>query len=373
MAPVKKSLETTRIVGAALALALGQSGEPPEWVRLIPPGTFQTNDGRGPFHNMAPDKAIANTLAWLGGREAPAYYDHLSEYVEKTGQPAIAAGWIKDWRVAQDGAIEAKVDWTKLADQRIRDKEYRYLSPVFATDKKTAQVVQLFGFALTNQPAINDLPALAAAQEHNPPKETDVSKLIAQALGLPETATEAELVAAATNLRQNQERVVTAAGLKAFENADTVIAALRDKPDAAKWIAASEHARVTGELSTLTAAHAELKKKLAGDDAEAVFAAALKAGQVTPGAKDYWITTCAAAGSADPLKEFLKVAPKGSAVPLDESGARRAAGDTATVVTAAQLNAQELEHCTKFGLKPESYARELTKTLAAGGIRPLAA
>jgi len=67
------------IVGSAQPLALGQDGAPPEWVRLLPSGTYRLNDGRGPYHNSAPDQVIANTRAYLAGREANADYDHAME------------------------------------------------------------------------------------------------------------------------------------------------------------------------------------------------------------------------------------------------------------------------------------------------------
>ena len=359
------------VIGAMQPLTLGASSAPPEWVTLIPAGTFSTNDGRGPFHNPDPDQVIARTRARLGGREAPADYDHLSEYVEQTGQPAKAAGWIKDWRVV-DGAIQARVEWTAAATAAISAKEYRYVSPVFSTDDKDPKgnVVSIRGFALVNRPA-RDLPAIAAAHRQTEESTVSLHKIIAQALGLAETVSEAELVAAVTTTKKNFDGVVTASGLTAGVSAETIVVALRDKPDAAKWIAASEHQATTAALATITAERDTLLTKAAGLDTETVIAAALKEGKLVPAQKAYWTQICAAAKSSDPLVEYLKTAPV--VVELGtETGTKKppaAAHQEGTVVTAAELNAAEKAHCKKFGLSHEGYANSVTQL----GYRPLAA
>jgi phage I-like protein len=347
------------IVGASTEIALGQDNSPPEWVQLIPPGSFSLNDGRGTFHNPLPDQVIAATQAWLGGRETCCDYDHASEYTTKTGQKAVAAGWIKDWRV-RNGAVEARMEWTKTAATHITDKDYRYISPVFDADKKTNRVIRVQRFALTNSPSINDLPAIAAHQTKT--TETDLDKflpLIAQALGLAGDATETAVIAAASSMKGRLDTVVSAAVLKADATADTIIASLREKPDAAKWIAASEYQRVTGELSTVKAAQADMTKKLATDETETVLAAAIKEGKVTPGGKDYWTSVCAAAGSADPLKNFLKTAPF-----VVKPGKEAETADP-NLITASTLSEEQKLYCAQHNIDTEKFAANL-KTIVAG-------
>lgn len=360
-----------QVAGSALAIELDQDGTPRKWVRLVPPGTFSTNDGRGPFHNTDPHAVIAASKQWLNGLEAPGDYNHATEYKETTGAAAPASGWVKDWRVV-DGAVEGLVEWTANAATAIAAKEFKYVSPVFDALKSNGQVFRIKRFALTNTPAIDELPAIAASRTNNQEHDLKLNELIAQALGLPATSTDADLVAAVTNTKRNYDGVIASAGVAATADVTTVVAALREKPDTSKWIAASEYQRVTGELTTVTAARDELQKKLAGDEVETVFAAALKEGKVYPGQKKYWTETCAAAGSADPLKKYLETAVKGPVVPGQEEVNRRPA-DSLQEITASQLNAAEIAHCRKYDMKPESYARELTRTIAAGGTRPLAA
>lgn len=347
------------IVGAAMEISLGQDNTPPEWVRLIPAGTFTLNDGRGTFHNPTPDQVITATKAWLGGREASGDFDHATEYVEKTGGKAVAAAWIKDWRI-QAGAIDARVEWTKTATAHLADKDYRYLSPVFDASRDGNRVLRVRRFALTNNPAINELPAIAASQSQT--MENDLDKfltLIASALGLSSELTEASVIAAAASMRSRLDTVVSAAALKADATAETIVASLRDKPDAAKWIAASEHQRVTAELVTVAAARDELQKKRSTDEVETVLAAAIKEGKVTPGGKAYWTEACASAGSAAPLKKYLE-----TAVVVVTPG-KEAENPDPSLITAATLSAEQKLYCSQHSIDPKKFAENL-KTIVAG-------
>ena len=67
---------------------------------------------------------------------------------------APAAGWIKDIVLRSDG-IYGAVDWTERATEYLKNKEYRYLSPVVLTQGKERRVVALHSAALTNTPAID--------------------------------------------------------------------------------------------------------------------------------------------------------------------------------------------------------------------------
>lgn len=347
------------IFGSALPLELGQDKGPPEWVRLIPPGTFSLNDGRGPFRNADPDQAIAASKAMLAGRDAPGDYDHATEYTAN-GAQAIAAGWVKDWRV-RDGAIEGRVQWTTLAAQRIRDLEYRYLSPVFHADDQ-GNVIRVLRFALTNNPAIDQLPAIAAAQRQEKEKnDVTLSKLLAQALGLPETTTDAELLGVVGAMKQTNAAIVAAAGAVSGASHETIVAALRDKPDPAKWIAAAEHQKLTTNLQTITAERDGLLKKATTTETETVIADAIKAGKIVPAQKDYWTKVCADAGTADPLKKYLETAPV--VVKPGEEPRKPGSPDT---ITAATLSDEQKRYCAEHKIDPEAFVVELRKVVASG-------
>jgi phage I-like protein len=131
-------------------------GEPPEWVHLLPSGTFTTNDGRGPFHL----RDAETLLRAAGGRDLVLDFEHQTDNAPRNGQPAPAAGWIKELAARADG-IWGRVEWTERAAGMIRDKEYRFLSPVFQFSRATKAVTRLLRAALTNNPALEDLTALA--------------------------------------------------------------------------------------------------------------------------------------------------------------------------------------------------------------------
>ena len=99
----------------------------------------------------------------LGG-DLPIDYEHQADRSRDNGQPAPAAGWIK--RVyAEAGAVAADVEWNERARRFIAEREYRFISPVFAFDKATRDVKRIHGAALTNDPALAALAdrALASA------------------------------------------------------------------------------------------------------------------------------------------------------------------------------------------------------------------
>lgn len=69
------------------------------------------------------------------------------------------------------------------AAKQISEREWRFVSPEFYTDKKTGEITKLAAVALVNRPAFK-MTALARANS-KPHGETNMFKVIAKALGLP--------------------------------------------------------------------------------------------------------------------------------------------------------------------------------------------
>jgi phage I-like protein len=88
-------------------------------------------------------------------------YDHSSDLAAPEGRPAPAAGWLKQFKV-EHGAIFARIEWTADAAEAVKAKKYRYVSPVFEHNKE-GKVERILRAALTNNPALINLPAIAAA------------------------------------------------------------------------------------------------------------------------------------------------------------------------------------------------------------------
>jgi phage I-like protein len=137
------------------------SDEAPEWIELIPAGKFSAVDGRGPFLNEDPEGVVAASIAKMPQVGLVVDYDHSTDLAAPEGRPAPAAGWLKQFKV-EDGAVFARIEWTREAAETLKEKKYRYVSPVFEHDK-AGHVERILRAALTNNPALTELPAIAAA------------------------------------------------------------------------------------------------------------------------------------------------------------------------------------------------------------------
>jgi phage I-like protein len=154
---------TAGVLVSSCAVAIPSSDEPPEWIELIPAGTFSAVDGRGPFENPDPGQVIAASIAKMPQVGLVLDYDHATDLAAPEGRPAPAAGWLKEFKV-DNGAIFARIEWTRDAAEAVKDKKYRYVSPVFEHSKE-GKVERILRAALTNNPALINLPALAQSED----------------------------------------------------------------------------------------------------------------------------------------------------------------------------------------------------------------
>lgn len=293
---------------AALSVDLSAGGAtPPKAFRLLPYGRFKSADGSGRPQGIPEgwlldrDAAVAIAAAFNGRNDARVIdYEHQTLHAETNGKPAPAAGWIGKLEARPDGLWALDIEWTAQAARMIAEKQYRYISPVFAYDKRSGHVTAVLHAALTNFAALDGLTdlaamsALAAKLSHvvQPEEEMPMKALLA-ALGLPETATEAEALAA----------------LAALKTAHTgELAALKaQSPDPAKYVEIATLTAVRGELATATAALAALKAEKHEAEVDKVVRAALSAGKLTP-AMEGWAKNLGKADLAA-LNAFVETAP----------------------------------------------------------------
>jgi phage I-like protein len=149
------------VLASTCAIAIN-TDDAPEWIELIPAGKFSAVDGRGPFENDDPDSIVAASIAKMPQVGLVLDYDHSTDLAAPEGRPAPAAGWLKQFKVER-GAIFARIEWTADAAEAVKEKKYRYVSPVFE-HSEDGKVERILRAALTNNPALIDLPALAAAR-----------------------------------------------------------------------------------------------------------------------------------------------------------------------------------------------------------------
>lgn len=138
-------------------MALAADGKLPEWIRILPLGKVELSDGREPFRVdlTAVDGIIQGFMG--GGVDLVIDYEHQS----LVGERAPAAGWIKELQGRPDG-LWGRVEWTQQAGEYLKNKEYRYFSPVLRLDPKTRRPMKLMHLGLTNTPAIRHLDPLVA-------------------------------------------------------------------------------------------------------------------------------------------------------------------------------------------------------------------
>ena len=288
-------------IALSIALALGPNGEPPEWCPVIPAGTFIGRDGRGPWHTdtaaVLADFAANQAL----GIEPVVDYDHLSMVCLQTGQKAEAAGWIKQLEI-RNGETWARIEWNADAAQRITDKKWRYLSPVFDFDA-SLRVVRLVAVGLTNQPNLI-LRALNSQQENR----MDPIDQLLQELGI----SIGDAMDAASKLSAALNAIKT---LKDISNStQTAMNSLRQVTGAAAdadlkavtssimsgFVPKAEYERVANSLQQLQAG-------TAAAEVDKVLDEAIAAGKIAPASRNYFQAMC----STDPkaFQDFVKSAP----------------------------------------------------------------
>lgn len=158
-------------VACSLTLESSDSSTPVTTVQLLPDALFKATDGRP--YDVPSGQWLMNKAAWQSIQAAAKAqvndfhfdYEHQTLNTEKNGQPAPAAGWFKGASlryVPGQGLFADEVDWTAKASAHIAAKEYRYISSVFAYSLVTGQVLELLHVALTNQPALDGMRAIAA-------------------------------------------------------------------------------------------------------------------------------------------------------------------------------------------------------------------
>lgn len=171
-----------------MVLAGGDLGECPDKIKILPVGRISSEKG-----DFVVDKESYNAMKAEMQRRG---IDIVIDYEHQTLQDvqAPASGWVKELIYTPE-AIIAKVEWTQKAQEYLKNKEYRYLSPVVLTRKEDNKAVALHSLALTNTPAINGMFAIVnsanieTTENDTGGKGMDLQKL-KELLGLPADAAE---------------------------------------------------------------------------------------------------------------------------------------------------------------------------------------
>lgn len=207
-------MKKTLLAAAACSFDLSASSN---HLVLIPEGIFRANDGRpfdAPHWQLTPERGH-QIVAALNQRAIDMVidYEHATLKAQESGEPAPAAGWLKSsffTYVDGVGLCSTQFEWLDRAQGFIESGEYKYLSPVFLYNKQ-GEVLALLNVALTNTPALDQLPEAklaAAAQDYftqnSTQQDSEMEELLEQLrwmLNLPLSATPEEIMAELSKLQ----------------------------------------------------------------------------------------------------------------------------------------------------------------------------
>lgn len=363
--------------GVALAVGVPAEAMPQGMnAQLFPDGPFAARDGRpaitsdGALTAWRMDAEIAAALvAKVAARETPlpVDYEHQLILAKQNGKPAPASGWISAVSYVPGRGLFAAVSWTAKAREHISADEYRYISPVFRFDQATGAVLEILSVALTNNPALDGMDAVALAalfpSTTTATTEDHMDELLERLrwlLNLPITATAEEIVAQLDKLKAQLTGGDAAAAsvdlLALLKGKDENIASLTsqvDKPDPARFAPVAA-------LASLQQANAELKAQVAqlttagqASKVDALIQAALADGRLTAGLEP-WARELGAKDEAALSAYLTAAAPVAALGSMQSSGlpgGQPPAGGSAT----AALSAEEIYVAGQLGMTHEEF------------------
>lgn len=344
---------------AMLANPNAANGAAPDWVHLLPSGQMVTQDGRGPYSLENAEAVLQASLKDAGGRMV-VDENHATDTASKNGHAARAAGWIVELQSRSDG-VWGRVEWTKFGQELMADKSYRGVSPVIMHDAKN-RIGRILRASLTNAPNLKGLVSLHM--------ETDMDflKSLAAELGLPEDASEADVMAAVKAaleggkaddskvaidepaLQAAMQSVATHLGVAKDAKPAAIIAAIDGlktaTSDPAKFVPVAD-------FKALQSEHTALATGLAKDRAETAVDAAIKAGKVgVKPLRDHYIA------------RHMAGADSAKAVELELAGLPALSGNGMVAPQSAKpgeaaLDQSQNQVMAMMGLDPKKYAEAL--------------
>lgn len=351
--PATELRNATMQAACSMAFDIAAGADAPTRIKLLPAGSFAAHDGRPAGMDEVTCTAWVLTdavgaalvqAALQRQREFVIDYEHSTLKAKDSGQPAPAAGWFRTLEyLPGDGLYATDVRWTDKAAAMLRAGEYRYRSPVFNFNKHTGLVNGFHSLALTNDPGLDVLPALAQLSATGgllladpfftttPQEPHHMDKLaILAALGLPASTTDDTALTALAALRGQ------------VTSKDQQIAALQaNQFDPAKHIPLTEHQKVADQLAQLGAQADKAEH-------ENLMTAALADARILPANETYWRGQPLAA-----LQAFLKDAKPLAALTTLQTSGKPPADDAGT----AALSADEKVACELLGISAADFIK----------------
>jgi len=263
----------------------------PTEFQVLPYGTVKLENDE-PAH--VDEQAMDAVIEHFKFRQLPMSIDY--EHQTLDGREAPAAGWIKELVNRGKDGLWAKVEWTKRAAEYLKNREYRFHSPVMIVDKATRRLKRIYNLGLTNVPRINGLKPIVARDDITGKEEdmpVDLLNELIKLLGLDEGATPEAVIEKVTELQKAAEKAT-----KGGEPENRPVAAKSvldvlglDEAATESEVVASLHAlKSAGDedvIAKLQTRVSELSDELAERKKDELVAAALQAGKITPAQKEW--------------------------------------------------------------------------------------
>lgn len=287
-------------IALCAATDLPSNGEVPEWVHLLPAihGEIRTFDGRGPYRVTDPAAIIATSMAADPRDKSGLIIDenHAVDIAAPQGGPSPSRGKILAMEAREDG-IWGKIKWNKSGQALLEEQAYRGISPVITHDE-SGQISSILRASLVNYP---NLRGLASLNQESP---MNLAK-IAKKLGLAETATEAEVLAAIDGMKKEEKteppalqaqlaEIGAVLGVANGDAAAILVAAqaqVKAKPKAEEMAAMqAEVAKMAADQTKMANDYTALQSQIKREKSEAFVDAAIAEGRPTAKSRRaYWV------------------------------------------------------------------------------------
>lgn len=327
---------------AFVRLDVGESESLPTEFRIFKAGNNKSRKGTFLFS----ERSARSVMECAEDFEAdyPIDFNHsmFSFSLGDTAENGKAAGWFKP--AVRDGELWATgVQWTELAADKLKKREYRYISPTFNC-KEEGEVSELLNVALTNIPALKGLSPLVASQlslfepEELPERPPMLEKLLAM-LSLKNDAAETDAIGAINALVEDKKKLLSVTGKSSLSEV------------LGSWEALSQAA---AKADTYAKELSDLRGAQRAAEVDAMLSVGTKEGKLTPAQVE--VMRKKGLEDVEFLRAFLS-----SAVPVLPGTVTEPKG------APVSLSEQELQIAKTLGVTPER-AREL-KTIATSGAK----
>lgn len=135
------------------------------WIQVCTTGSFKKGDRKFAITPAMLSEMVENFST--GRHPVPPTelcidYEHLSGLESDNPDAGKAAGWVKQLELRADGAeVWARVEWTPPATEKLKAKEYKFISPEFAFNFTTPTMetigCTLLAAAITNRPFLQGM------------------------------------------------------------------------------------------------------------------------------------------------------------------------------------------------------------------------